>query len=69
MSVRAVNGYGPRCGCGGKSVLHVGEWFLCAGCVDEAVYLLRRAYPDQPPHWPGDAGRDEPYVFPGERAA
>lgn len=71
--VRGVSGWGPRCGCGGMSQLHLaGErptspetsTFLCARCVVEAVDLLLAQRPDQPSYWPGDEDRDERYVDP-----
>jgi hypothetical protein len=72
--IRAVNGYGPRCGCGGKSKLHLTtslgrvspatSTFLCASCVEEAIVIWASVTPDQPPYWPGDEDRDEPYERP-----
>lgn len=76
--VRGVSGWGPRCGCGGKSTLHAGYGgpfatygasgdpgiFLCAECVTAALVLLHTTRPDQPSYWPGDEGRDERYVDP-----
>lgn len=73
VDVRRVNGYGARCGCGGRSLLHLDEGgnvtpdtstFLCADCVLQALTAFMLARPDQPPYWPGDENRDEPYVDP-----
>jgi hypothetical protein len=69
--IRGVNGDGPRCGCGGKSVLHlrrVGELrttpqnsrFYCTECVITALSNFDAAEVRQP-YWPGDEDRDEPY--------
>lgn len=69
--IRHVSGYGPRCGCGGESVLHVGigdpgepGTFLCADCVTKAVDRFFHNHYRQPPYWPGDEERDERYVDP-----
>lgn len=75
--VRGVSGWGARCGCGGKSTLHVGfgspgrvtpdsSTFLCAECVVTAIEMLFDQRPQQPPYWPGDEGRDEHYIDPRE---
>lgn len=75
--IRVVSGYGPRCGCGGESRLHIRSGrpvtsetslFLCADCVMTAIVGLRRLI-SQPPYWPGDEGRDEAYVDPRASAA
>lgn len=67
-----MNGYGARCGCGGRSVLHlrrgrevtpVTSEFYCTSCVVLALAAFR-ALPGQPPYWPGDEDRDEPYEPP-----
>ena len=73
--IRAVSGFGARCGCGGRSKLHLSSkgygpptpetsTFLCAVCIELALAMFNAAYPDQPPYWPGDEDRDEPYVSP-----
>lgn len=71
--VRAVNGYGPRCGCGGPSRLHYTTTgrpvtpqtsvFLCERCAELAIdaFIEHRG---QQFYWPGDEKRDEPYVDP-----
>ena len=74
VRVRSVNGYGPRCGCGGKSALHLTNnlhvttpetsRFLCAECLDTAVMAFLARRPAQPAYWPGDEERDEPYERP-----
>lgn len=73
LEIRSVSGYGPRCGCGGKSVLHLRKSreitpktsiFLCAECVEGAVDKFMANRFDKAPYWPGDEGRDEPYVPP-----
>lgn len=77
--VRSVNGYGPRCGCGGMSVIHVQEsWhrpvspensrFLCLACALVAVDMFFGRRRDQPHYWPGDEDRDESYVRPASPA-
>jgi len=77
--VRSVSGWGARCGCGGMSVLHTGtnlgtvtpdtSVFLCAECVRTAVEgLFTHYFTHQPPYWPGDEGRDEPYEHPEAHA-
>jgi hypothetical protein len=77
--IRHVSGWGPRCGCGGKSALHVGlgnpgdmrrgtSTFLCADCMVKAIALFVQSRPEQPPYWPGDEGRDEHYVDPRDVA-
>lgn len=72
FEVRSVNGYGPRCGCGGKSALHLRKSreitpetsiFLCARCVEAAIRVSRF---DKRPYWPGDEDRDEFYQLPAE---
>lgn len=72
---RSVNGCGPRCGCGEMSRLHrmtdrqvlpETSVFLCSDCMDRALELLRAERPEQPPYWPGDEDRDEPYERPTE---
>lgn len=54
IDVRGVNGYGPRCGCGATSKLHVldygdrdRDYFLCRQCSMDAVedYIARTAQP------------------------
>lgn len=69
--IRGVSGYGPRCGCGGESTIHVGNGsaaqpgiFFCAECVTQMVKQWFSDYPDQPPYWPGDEDRDEHYTDP-----
>jgi hypothetical protein len=65
--VHGVNGHGPRCGCGGKSVLHlrrVDEYsttpqnsrFYCTACIIDAFSAFDAASPRQP-YWPGDEER------------
>lgn len=75
--VRGVSGWGARCGCGGKSQLHLARGryvtpetstFLCTACVEKAVAIYLAAFP-QPPYWPGDEGRDESYVAPDQKQA
>lgn len=76
--VRGVSGWGPRCGCGGKSTLHVGfgrrttpdsSTFLCERCVVAAISMFFDVHPEQPPYWPSDEDRDEHYVNPNASAA
>jgi hypothetical protein len=71
VEIRSVNGYGPRCGCGGRSKIHLADRegpkasiFLCAECVLQALTAFMLARPDQPPFWPGDRDRDEAYQAP-----
>lgn len=73
MRIRSVNGWGPRCGCGGESTIHVTPafgkrgTFLCVACVLGALDAHIPA--SQPDFWPGDEDRDEPYVDPRKEAS
>lgn len=79
LQIRAVNGWGARCGCGGMSVLHctthLGKVtpqtsrFLCRDCVQRAILAFVVEHPEQPAYWPGDEDRDEPYAPPERDAA
>lgn len=73
VAIRCVNGYGARCGCGGKSVVHLcgghpvnpeNSTFLCGECCAQAFTAFMLSRPDQPHYWPGDEERDEPYEDP-----
>lgn len=70
IDVRSVNGWGPYCGCGKPSALHVIvepriDWFVCATCTMEAVgrYIASTGQPD----FSGDRDRDAPPLSPPRR--
>lgn len=74
LDVRRVSGWGARCACGDESVLHLRRGnahtvtpetsrFYCVNCASEAFDNFD-AQTDREPYWPGDEGRDEPYVNP-----